>query len=462
MLAVYAGECLDLLHTGEALAFGFSAFLRQLRSRERLCNLDNAAFAALQSRARSEFALVASGANVTGGRKVGADPFPLFVCEAVQLTGLVASLALGLGPASIPVGSPIYFVAAERLQQQRGPLRRAAVEQPAREAAEEKHVLPAADAADGHGSESGVGALVDAQVQEHCCHRLPLAGMGSYGKGWHQRDLRASDLESGLGAVLVQEPRSTHGHRRVEPGLAGAVQLPFGAFKLDVHHLWLLLVVRPDPRVHVTDAPLQEGLLRAIQMLRQGDWHANGQGQHAAEVAGIAIVVLEPAHLCSLVARLRLQHVTGGSIPGHGEAQGCLSVFAIRPGSVFVNLGSCIVVGHDGNGCAELGLLEARILWSADEPAARGAFGGGERAAVHPVAMQIAVVGLGQPPLSKLVDHFIPPSIFTALPLHQLCDSLERAAPEEVSAVLGQEVALGDCRCFRLMKQAAWTGAGFK
>ena len=37
MLAVYAGECLDLLHTGEALAFGFSAFLRQLRSRERLC-----------------------------------------------------------------------------------------------------------------------------------------------------------------------------------------------------------------------------------------------------------------------------------------------------------------------------------------------------------------------------------------------------------------------------------------
>ena len=285
MLAVYAGECLDLLHTGEALAFGFSAFLRQLRSRERLCNLDNAAFAALQSRARSEFALVASGANVTGGRKVGADPFPLFVCEAVQLTGLVASLALGLGPASIPVGSPIYFVAAERLQQQRGPLRRAAVEQPAREAAEEKHVLPAADAADGHGSESGVGALVDAQVQEHCCHRLPLAGMGSYGKGWHQRDLRASDLESGLGAVLVQEPRSTHGHRRVEPGLAGAVQLPFGAFKLDVHHLWLLLVVRPDPRVHVTDAPLQEGLLRAIQMLRQGDWHANDQAGMPRQVS---------------------------------------------------------------------------------------------------------------------------------------------------------------------------------
>ena len=98
------------------------------------------------------------------------------------------------------IGSPIYLLFTELLQQQRGSLGRSAVEEPAREAAEEEHVFPAADAADGHGAQR-VGASVDAQV-EHWRQRLSLAGVGRDGKGWG-RALNAADLEGRLGSGLL-------------------------------------------------------------------------------------------------------------------------------------------------------------------------------------------------------------------------------------------------------------------
>ena len=422
LLAFCTGECLDLAHAGEALPLGFSILLLQLCPRKGLADLGHTARGAFQLRAGRELALVATGACMAGRREVGAHAVPLLGGEAVELTDLLALLASCLGPASIVVGVPVDLFSSKRLQQQRRALGSAASKEPVREAPEEQHVLPAADATYSHGPQRGVRALADAEVQEHGLQRLPLAGVGGHGKGGHQRDLGAADLERRLGPLPVQEPRTAHGLDRVQSGLAGAIQLPGGSFELHEDRSGLLIVLVPNPRVDVADATAQEGLLGSVQVLRQGDWHADGERQHAAKVACVSVVVLEPSDLGSFVARLRLQDQADGPITSHGQAQRHAGIPAICSSPVLVDLGVGIIVGHDCGGLPELGLLQPWVIGPRDEPAARRALLRRKRAAFDRVSVKVPVVGFGEAPLAELIDDLVPPVVLAALPLDELGD----------------------------------------
>lgn len=55
------------------------------------------------------------------------------------------------------------------------------------------------------------------------------------------------------------------------------------------------VVLRPHPRVHIAPSAFQEHLVRRpVQVVRQGNGHADGQGQHATEIACISVVILQP------------------------------------------------------------------------------------------------------------------------------------------------------------------------
>ena len=62
---------------------------------------------------------------------------------------------------------------------------------------------------------------------------------------------------------------------------------------MDIHGRGQAVVVLPDPGMDAADASLQQ-VLWPVQMLRQSYLHPDGQGQHAAKISGITIVVLEP------------------------------------------------------------------------------------------------------------------------------------------------------------------------
>ena len=55
------------------------------------------------------------------------------------------------------------------------------------------------------------------------------------------------------------------------------------------------VVVRPHPRVHIAPSTFQEHLVRRpVQVVRQGNGHANGQRQHTTESTCISVAILQP------------------------------------------------------------------------------------------------------------------------------------------------------------------------
>ena len=143
---------------------------------------------------------------------------------------------------------------------------------------------------------------LDVKVQQHGRQGLSLRGVCRHGVGRRQRDLAPFDLQHRVVSPSIQVPVFLLVQDGVHSWHFQPFQLPFSIWKADVHGRWQAVVVLPDPGMDAADASLQQ-VLWPVQVLRQGHLHPDGQGQHAAEISGITIVVLEPP------AHEKLEHI---------------------------------------------------------------------------------------------------------------------------------------------------------
>ena len=120
-----------------------------------------------------------------------------------------------------------------------------------------------------------------------------LGRVRRHGIGRGQRDLAPFDLQHGIVSPSIQVPVFLLGQDGVHSWHFHAVQLPFSIWECDIHGRWQAVVVLPDPGMDTADASLQQ-VLWPVQVLCQGHLHSNGQGQHAAKISGITVMVLEP------------------------------------------------------------------------------------------------------------------------------------------------------------------------
>ena len=197
----------------------------------------------------------------------------------------------------------------------------------------------------------------------------------------------------------------------------------------------------PDPGVHAAHATLQQQLvLGAVEVLRQRHWHADGQGQHAAEVRSVPVVVLQPSDLGTFVAVLRLQRLVARQIQRYrvAEKRACGLRICTRP--VFVDLVPGVIVGDHDEGFHELLLLQAGVALGHNDPTPRVPLCLAERATFHWHAVKVLVVVFGEVAVAELVHHFVVPLVLAALPFDQLGDALRRPAPEQLPAIFRQEI----------------------
>ena len=151
--------------------------------------------------------------------------------------------------------------------------------------------------------------------------------------------------------------------------------------------------------------------LSGVHVVGQGHGHADGQRQQAAQIAGAAIVILQPLPLGLFAAILSLQGLRTRLVAGHRPLQGGAGRLAVGPGLVLVDLVAGIIVGHDHRRFPKLGLLQARVHWRIDDPFTGGPLPCRERAAFDsrsrsgtPSSPQTARLVEAPPPLRSTTD----------------------------------------------------------
>ena len=146
-----------------------------------------------------------------------------------------------------------------------------------------------------HCTECCIHLLLDIQVQQYCLQRLALAWVSGHGIGRGQGHLRAANLQHGRLPLAVKEPDFCQWRDRVHAGLINSIQLPLGPFKLHIDNGWLVVVGMPDPRMHSANGALQKQLvLGPVHMMGERHFHSYGQREHAAKVASVTIMILQP------------------------------------------------------------------------------------------------------------------------------------------------------------------------
>ena len=146
-----------------------------------------------------------------------------------------------------------------------------------------------------HCTECCIHLLLHVEVKQHCLQSLALARMGGHGIGRGEWHLRAVDLQHGRLPSAVQEPGLSQRCDGVHAWLLYSIQLPLGPFKLHIDNGWSLAVGMPDPRMHSSNGALEKQLvLGPVDMMGDRRSHSYGQREHAAKVASVTIMILQP------------------------------------------------------------------------------------------------------------------------------------------------------------------------
>ena len=235
-LASAALQAPDGLAAGQALLF---VFLLELRTGEGVLDLVDFAHAACNPLGAlfqladlwpcvSVFALHAHGGLVC------TNMLPLLVLVAVKGLDLQTASACGPRGQAFSVGHPVHLLAPKLLQQELRALRHASLEEPMLERAEDQAVVTAGDPACSHSAEGCVHPLVHREIQQHRAQGFSLAGMRRHGICRRERQLAALDLQDLFLALVVQVPRQLLRLDWIHTRFVDAVQLPSGAFELEV------------------------------------------------------------------------------------------------------------------------------------------------------------------------------------------------------------------------------------
>ena len=80
---------------------------------------------------------------------------------------------------------------------------------------------------------------------------------------------------------------------------------------------------RPIHGDYEANAPSEKELGTSVDVVRQGDRHTEGDGEHSREVPGVSVMISQPSDLRLLAANLRLQDCAAGLVSGNRPLQAC-------------------------------------------------------------------------------------------------------------------------------------------